>query len=154
MKAITYLCYVTLTVLLLSCTDKSAEIVDKGEWVKIENGEQIHEYLMMEDSIYVLNVYPRSAYKNFPAMNCVDVYTFVVCKNGNYAKDKKHVYFPLNGIDFDGFVCGGSRYLEYIVEGADPKTFKYIGNDYGVDRRNMYYKGEKIKWDDSKISKE
>lgn len=89
----------------------------------------------------------------------VDVETFEVNVNpsndvweqyyGLYAKDKQYVYYPTNlhieednnyyDITFDG---------DIRITDADPKSFKYIGKGYAVDKNNMYYRGDRIKWND------
>lgn len=90
----------------------------------------------------------------------IDVETFEVNINSSedlwerlYAKDKRYVYYPTEihiedynnyyDISFEG---------DIRIPGADPKSFKYIGKGYAVDKNNMYFHGEKIKWNDHIIT--
>ena len=138
---------------LMSCTHK-LPVEDSGNWVPLGKDEQIDLYCRHGDSIYAWWGLPEDDYVDFSAMKGVDVETFEVCKTSYeayYAKDKFHVYYPIWIISYDGMECGGMYATEYIVKRADPKTFKYIGNGYGADKRHMYYRGKRIKWDNEVI---
>ena len=80
----------------------------------------------------------------------VDIPSFLVNTNEDgelYAKDKNYVYYPLDMYIFDYYDYYDISFEGDIrIPGADPKSFKYIGKGYAVDKNNMYYKGEKIKW--------
>jgi hypothetical protein len=46
---------------------------------------------------------------------------------------------------FDGEEISGEIYRgDLSIKGAAPKTFKYLGDGYAVDKRNMYNKGRII----------
>ena len=122
-------------------------VVDYGNWVKMENGEILEGYHRRNDSIFIEDYDFRHNHKLI-YMDGVDLNSFLVCKeSGGYAKDSLHVYH-LN-----------SRYVitkepeffwdvvtEYIID-ADTATFKYIGCCIGADKKQMYWGGEKCKWD-------
>ena len=36
----------------------------------------------------------------------------------------------------------------FVVQSADLQTFKVLGKGYAVDKNNMYSRGNKIKWND------
>ena len=82
----------------------------------------------------------------------MDIESFMVCKDSpDYAKDKNRVYYPVDICCIEGTRYGGSYTLKYILKGADPKTFKYIGNRYAADSMHMYYDGYEIPWDNEVI---
>ncbi len=86
----------------------------------------------------------------------VDIESFEVNINSDdefwdqlYAKDKRYVYYPqsiqiMDEYDYFDITFEG----DIRIHGADPNTFLYIGKGYAVDKKNMYYQGEKIKWND------
>lgn len=68
------------------------------------------------------------------------------------------MYFPisLRTVDFlPGFEdCDDATYItRYVVQNADSKSFKYLGDGYAIDKHHMYKNGERIPWDDSVIEK-
>lgn len=121
-----------------------------------------HEFLMPRSTLIISEEFGRTSKEwvrrdssDF-ALKHVDVETFEVNINSSkdlwerlYAKDKRYVYYPGN-IQIDDYnYCYDITFEGDIrIPGADPKTFKYIGKGYAVDKNNMYYKGEKIKWND------
>ena len=56
-----------------------------------------------------------------------------VCQGAPYATDSEHVYYIGDSIS--------------TIYGADPVTFKYMGQGFAADSRNMYYDGHRIMWD-------
>lgn len=86
-------------------------------------------------------------YHFFDPLTDVDISTFEVCKgSGGYAKDKNRVYYPIVVTCVDGYEYSGCYFEEYVITGADPDTFKYLGDGYAVDRNNMYRYGEIVPW--------
>lgn len=87
----------------------------------------------------------------------VEIATFMVSKDVDYAKDGKNVYYPIDVwcVDFDdqSDCYGGSYIKRCIMYGADPQSFKYLGDGYAIDKHHMYKNGERIPWDDSVIEK-
>ena len=128
-----------------------SHIQDKGEWVKLQKSQKINGYLRIGDSIYGGDIDFNSL--NFiEPLEGVDAESFEVCKNSDYARDKYHVYYPILEIYREAETWSASRYEKYVVDGASPKSFKYIGDCYGVDGYTMYRMGEKIKWDDAVVN--
>ena len=56
-----------------------------------------------------------------------------VCQGAPYATDSEHVYYIGDSIS--------------TIDGADPVTFKYMGQGFAADSRNMYYDSHRIMWD-------
>lgn len=148
---------------LLSCTSRTSvgsvsensverlEVIDNGTWCEIADGEDIGSYLRIGDTIYGCKAFPFEYYHHFPHMKEVDVNSFRVCIGSEYARDSLNVYYPIDVCFVDGYDGGGCYMTKYVVDGADPKTFKYIGNGYGADKRYMYRDGERIPWDNEVI---
>ena len=68
----------------------------------------------------------------------IDVNSLVFLDNNNssyssYIKDRNNVYF----------VDNENRKVK-IVKNADKNTFQIVNGNYGVDRKNVYYNGEKL----------
>lgn len=129
------------------------EVSDAGVWRSLSDGEECGCYHRRGNWIY-------SGYfigkpdddRSYHPMQEIDVNTFMVCVGSDYAKDENYVFYPIESICEDGEYedgtgWGGMYVRRYIVDGADPKSFKYLGNGYGIDRRQMYHDGEKIPWD-------
>jgi hypothetical protein len=77
-------------------------------------------------------------------MKGVDAATFEVLSRSWYARDQKHVYYPLNEICYDTDVCGVCTCNTYEIQGADPKSFRYMGLDYATDGVHVYFRGRLI----------
>lgn len=142
---------VLIGITVMACLDKSANIKDQGEWISLREGESCDWYYFKEGGVYGMSPTDFKYYRYIDPLEGIDIPSFEVCKGSLYAKDKNHVYYPLLEECEDGPEYGACYMVEYIIEEADPTTFKYIGNGCGVDRRNMYRNGVKIPWDDTKI---
>ena len=135
------------------------EVNDIGEWRTLNDGEREIWYVRVGDSIYGSTVDEIHCCVKYTDPLKIDAKSLEVSKNCEYAKDKNHVYYPIRAIyedwlEEDEEGCSDITYLrEYIVYGADPKSFKYIGNYYGIDRHFMYRFGERIPWDDRIIQR-
>lgn len=130
-----------------SCSYRSDNISDKGEWVSVAADSSVEGYNNIGGQIYwgyIVGI-------DFTEEDNVgaDIETFRVCKGSEYAKDKYHVYYPQNEVCFDGLDCGGTIAEEIILKGAKPSQFKYIGNGYAVSGNKMFHNGEVIEWNDS-----
>ena len=129
------------------------EVNDIGQWRTLNDGEREWWYLRIGDAIYGNNLDIKGSLRHGKPLK-IDAKSLVVSKDCDYAKDKNYVYYPVrvtceDWIEEDEDGWGGICYMrEYIVDGADPKSFKYLGNHYGIDRHFMYRFGEKIPWDD------
>ena len=121
------------------------QVEDKGEWVKLQESQKINKWRRIGDKIYGGDI-ELGDLQFFTPLKYVDVESFMVCMNSAYAKDKNHVYYPIVEICIDAETWGGSYFKEYVVDGVSPKSFKFIGDDYGIDGYSMYRAGEKVKW--------
>lgn len=142
--------FIIVIVLFAGCTYRSDSIVDNGVWLPVENGESVGSYTNLEGHIYW-----GTAVGDFSCDEIdVDLASFRVCSETEYAKDKRHVYYPqriicYDGIDEDGNGFGGTYAEEMILKGANPNHFRYLGNGYAVAGNRMYLNGETIEWNDS-----
>lgn len=138
------------TVLFTGCKYRSDSIVDNGVWLPIENEESVGSYTNLKGHIYW-----GTAVGDFSCDEIdVDLASFRVCSGTEYAKDKRHVYYPqriicYDGIDEDGNGFGGTYAEEMILKCANPNHFRYLGNGYAVAGNRMYLNGETIEWNDS-----
>lgn len=135
------------SVLITSCTYRSDNISDKGEWVSVPTDCSVEGYNNISDQIYWGYIVGMDFTENENIG--ADIGTFRVCKGSEYAKDKYHVYYPQNEVCFDGLDCGGTVAEKIILRGARPSQFKYIGNGYAVSGNKMFHDGEVIEWNDS-----
>ena len=139
------------------CENRSENLTDKGTWFKLTEGEHIAGYVARNGKIYGLPEFSDSSvFETHAPLKNADYATFMACPGvdyagSGYAKDKKHVYYPISLICEDGYDFYCTYMKEYIVKGADPKTFKYLGKEYGVDRRNLYFAGEKRPWNQALV---
>ena len=113
-------------------------------------GIEFYHDLKLSDSLWRASLRPL----------CKDSEHFEICRGSGYARDLHLVYYPICIVDYDCFDdslqigYGGGDLSDYIVEGANPKYFKYVKDGYGVDRWKMYKDGIRIEWDDSIFEKE
>lgn len=144
------------SVLIASCTYRSDNISDKGEWVSVPVDSFAEGYNNIGGQIYwgyIVGDFTEE--DNVGA----DIETFRVCKGSEYAKDKHHVYYPQVVICYEGFKedketgeyegFGGEVAEKIVLKGAKPSQFKYIGNGYAVSGNKMFHDGEVIEWNDS-----
>lgn len=132
-------------------------IEDKGTWMDICEIKQSNGFLLSNNGqIYGINITsngPFSIEKYLESLSPIpnaDVKTLKVCINDDnepYAKDKNRVYYAyLNGILFvDGETMSAEIYSGDIsIKDADASTFKYIGQGYGIDKKNIYFEGNSV----------
>lgn len=148
---------IILSALISSCSYRSDNISDKGEWVSVPVDSFAEGYNNIGGQVYWGYIVGTdfTEEENVGA----DIETFRVCKGSEYAKDKYHVYYPQNEVCFDGIKvndetgeyegCGGTVAEKIVLRGAKPSQFKYIGNGYAVSGNKMFHDGEVIEWNDS-----
>ena len=157
---------------LIRCTGHDvSKIKDNGEWVDIYDAPLTCGYILHDNRIYGILIDMESAFdeKIFWTkdinmallLDKADINTFKVnliddCYQP-YAKDKNNVYCPIdieiNEWDEGSIVPYSVIYVDrIIIHGADPNTFKYLGDGYAVDKNHMDWRGERIKWSDSIIN--
>lgn len=137
--------------LFVGCSYRSDDIKDNGDWVPVPIGESVMGYENISGKIYWGYIVGVDFTENENV--CADIETFRVCKCSEYAKGKHHVYYPQDEICFDGLDCGGIIAEKMILEGANPRRFRYIRDGYAVSGNQMYLNGKKIEWNDSIIQK-
>ena len=132
--------------LLSSCSYRSDNISDKGEWVSVPADSSVDGYNNIGGKIYWGYIVGMdfSGDENVGA----DIGTFRVSKGSEYAKDKYPVYYPQVVICFDGLDCYGTYAEKIVLRGAKPSQFKYLGNGYAVSGNKMFHDGEVIEWND------
>lgn len=136
-------------------------VSDVGNWIKMTDSSRCDDYVVYKGNVYGTNMRTTdwNDYLHIRPLKGVDNQSFEVCKGCLYAKDKNSVYYPFlrNCIEIEEFWGSVTMYSvqysdsRFKIENADPKTFKYIGDGYGIDKRHMYYNGEEIPWDDNII---
>lgn len=153
-KYATHFLTAILILLCFSCS-KEADISDHGEWIHIADNPHINTiYTLYDGNIYCIDIDPKGTpLEAFEPMYGVDVESFLIEKNSYYAKDKRKVYYPMELRICDGMTMSYMTSHYYVIENADPSTFRYLGDDYAIDRNNMYYQGLVICKNDSIIEK-
>lgn len=113
-------------------------------------------YLLHNNSIYGCYLDNLNDVSRISPLEGVDVSSFEVCKDTEYARDINRVYYPVLAVAIDGENYGYTYFKDYIVRRdwlfgllsttANPKTFKYINDGYAIDGITMYRYGKKVKW--------
>lgn len=156
-----------VTLSITSCNKHdTSDIKDNGAWVRIYDSPISSNYILHNDSVYGIclnnidsidwNVVWAAPHLS-PIEN-VDIKTLYININDNkcnYAKDANYVYCPTSYWNNDSE--GSQPYSKFFdgdirIPNGDPKTFKYLGDGYAVDKNGMYSCGYKIEWDDSIIA--
>lgn len=150
---------------ITSCN--SSSLVEKGDWINIKEAPISCGYLLYKGEIYGVHVeeteeirwdevWSRKLKNWLSPIMYADIETFEVNINDEeqfYAKDKNNVYYPVDRSLFEGYIPYSSTFEgNIVIPNADPKTFKYLGEGYAVDKSHMYYEGKKINWDDSIVA--
>lgn len=149
-------------VLYNKCTDNP--VADNGEWIPIslcrdESGMcSSGTYTLYDNHIYCVYLDESCfkcgwSYTDFEPMYGVDIKSFEIEKNSSYAKDRSRVYYPIGLIYADGLYFGYNYSKWYTIAGADVKSFRYLGEEYAVDKNNMYYEGLPVPYDPEIINR-
>jgi hypothetical protein len=121
--------------------DQTATFVaQKKQWTSLKNKERVDGYTRIGDAIFGGEISC-----NVKPLKDIDVETFQVLPGTKYAKDKNHVYYPIAIICRDYSDCGVCYYSDIIVPDAAVDTFRYLGNEYATDGKNVYFRGELTK---------
>ena len=142
-------------------------IKDNGEWVSIYDAPVSSQYILHNNKVYGLGFVNKDSipwdevwsYPHPYPVDYIDIRSLYInvddtwCK---YAKDGRYVYCSAIHYTFcDGdsdLIIFAEFYGDIRIPGADPKTFKYLGDGYAVDKNGMYSCGERIEWNDSIIA--
>lgn len=84
------------------------------------------------DSLIFYGKYPNKK----PLKSIIDLETFVADRVSRFDKDKRHVYYTRASSD---------GVYRFIVDKADPATFKSIGEKYGIDKARVYFESQVVK---------
>ena len=163
-----FLSAVLLIMLLITGCKRydTSGIKDNGEWLSIYDVPITSNYILHDDSVYGIcfeyidSINWDTFWSEPPRVpiDNVDIETLYINtydSKYNYAKDAKYVYCPTSywysdtevALPYSKWFDGDIR-----IPGADPKTFKYLGDGYAVDKNGMYSCGERIEWNDSIIA--
>ncbi len=144
---------ITLSAFCVNCSGQNKyfeplDIVDRTEyyksdsstWITLNDKEIVDGYTRIGDSIFGGEIAC-----NIEPLKGLDLESFKVLPSTKYGKDKNRVYYPLqiSCVDYDD--CGVCYYAKIIVENANPETFRYLGNEYATDGKNVYFRGKLIK---------
>ena len=149
MNKLSLICFILLCA--ISCTSK-LPVFDNGDWVKMQNEDLNGSYFMRNDSIFIGFVHWWDQQLRLINLKRVDLNTFEICDSSDYARDCNNIYYPLMDSRFEKDSSDIKIVIvEKYITGADPKSFRYIGNGYGADKRHMYRFGKRIKWDNEVV---
>ena len=70
-----------------------------------------------------------------PIKNYLDIDSYTEDSNSNFSKDKSFVYYVRAQSDGD---------VRFVVEAADPKTFRGIKDGWGKDKNHVFYNAEVV----------
>jgi len=107
-----------------------------SHWVRLSEDQRIDVYYMEDGKIHCGETGSREIE--------VDLATFEVLAGTQYARDIHRVYYPTSIICFCGEELSVCVCVEYVVEKADPRTFRYLGKEYATDGRYVFFQGEMI----------
>ena len=113
---------------------------NKTDWIALVDKVGVDVYTRIGDSVFCGEINC-----NVPPVKGVDIPTFRVLAGTSYAKDKYNVYYPLQIMCNDSEDCGVCYCTKYIIQNANPATFRYLGKEYATDGINVYFRGELIK---------
>ena len=145
------LIYTLLSLLFFSCEDNT--IVDHGKWISIAQqcDSIVDGYALIDEKVYYgsfdsifFTDYLKKNGKGF--LIGVDIETFELCQGTNYARDKNHVYYPIEVKCVEGWSYGGCYVTNYLLPKARPDKFKFLRDGYAISGDHMYWRGEEIVW--------
>jgi hypothetical protein len=113
---------------------------DSIVWISLDQKEYCGDYLKLENKIHC------GSLRCYTTPLKVDVASFQVLYSTPFSRDMRNVYCynSLTCEDCNG-CCGGCWCDIFIVENANPNTFRYLSNSYAIDEIHVYYQGLLIK---------
>jgi hypothetical protein len=157
------LIYCAILIVFTQCTPF---IYHTGKLVDAEKSDRYYYH-----GLFIKNIYMLSGGKKPPQkLKNIDIKTFVVLDT-YIAKDKNHVFYGATvdiGVDvatFEVIIDGDNRTIRdknhvyrvrhnrnipswfTIIEGANPKIFRQIGNDWGKDDKAVYFRFDTVSAD-------
>jgi len=109
-------------------------------WIKLKNQERSDWFTRIDTVVYCGEIFC-----NVEPMKNIDVNSFEVIPNSNYAKDKNKIYYPIAIPCIDYSDCGVCWCAKYVLENAKSSTFEYLGNEYARDGKSVFFRGRLIK---------
>lgn len=131
-------------VLFLACKDNQVGLESAGlrgevtgNWMPLAEGDTIEVYVHLNQKIHLGD-------PSFEITEILEAHppTFQVWTDSEYARDSLHVYYPIETecmVIEEQTVCFATS---YIIEGAQASSFRYLGNEYGTDGNELYYRGK------------
>ncbi|MCX2739778.1 DKNYY domain-containing protein [Pontibacter anaerobius] len=110
-----------------------------SDWIALQEDQAMDGYYRKNGKIYC-----GGTPCGDESMSGVDVGSFQVYPGSGYAKDMNAVYYPILLMSDHYTNCATMICAEYVVEGAQPSSFKYLERDYALDENAVYYSGEII----------
>ena len=128
----------------VTCNENETELIPygirgevTGYWSVLSLNDTLEVYINYENNIHLgdttidKTLIPEASYSSFQ-----------VWLDSKYARDSSHVYYPVN-IECEVInttnLCFSTK---YIVDKAEPSTFRYLGNGYGTDGNELFRNGE------------
>jgi hypothetical protein len=110
-----------------------------GHWTPLMENDTLAPYINLEGFIHFLD----SRFE-ITVLDSADAGTFQVWTFSDYARDSAHVFYPID-VNCVALEAGTICYPRiYVVKGADPVHFRYLGNGYGTDGNSVYLHGLKV----------
>jgi hypothetical protein len=146
MRIVTILVIILLSI-LISCKhqyftptnikNRTKEFAGNNTWIALNDKEQIDGYTRIGN-----NIYGGEIACDVKPLKDIDINSFQVLPGTQYAKDKNHVYYPLETICEDYTDCGVCHYTDIIIRQANPATFRYLGKEYATDGNIVFFRGQ------------
>lgn len=134
-----------------------------------DNDKQCSEISSIQHDLMSYDQYYEELYRLTPehvvewfACPQVNVESFQICSGTEYARDRNRVYYgaELVALTVKKRRFGNNRkglvfciYCISPIFKPNPRTFKYLGDGYAMDRNHLYLCGIEIEWNDSIIRK-
>jgi hypothetical protein len=118
---------------------ESESINTASGWITLQEDQTMDGYYRKNGKIYC-----GGTPCGDESMSGVDVSSFQVYPGSGYAKDMNAVYYPILLMSDHYTDCATMICVKYVVEGAQPSSFKYLEKDYALDGNTVYYRGEII----------
>lgn len=129
-----------------------AQKSSQEKWADLST-KRIQCFYRKGDKVYWSDAEVNRDDKNVPPITGADAETFKIAIGSAYAKDKNHVYWWEYDEDVEEYDEWPEGYYVPVVImfDADPKTFRYLGGEFGCDKNKMYFRGKEIDWDKKEL---
>ena len=135
----------TIAIGVISCNNPQYNnYKDISNWENISDTSSFDGYILFDNKVYGGFCERKYIKEILPHLENSDRQSFMICLGSKYAKDIHQVYYPIESTCFDGEDFWGCYFTKYIIKGADPNSFKYIGYGFAMDKKHIYRYGRKI----------